>query len=163
MELVEFELASGRYALPMERVVELAPMVHARDLPGAPAVVIGLVNHRGSAIPLVPLRRVFALEEETLAARTDGRGPVDDHLVIAEGRTRRYALQVDRVIGLRTVDAAKIEAGLPARHVRGVLVLEGELVVVQDLDALLSLDDEATLERAVAVAARMSTFPGAAT
>ena len=99
MELVEFELASGRYALPMDRVVELAPMVLARDLPGAPPTVTGMVNHRGSAIALVPLRRVFKLEGETLAERTDGRGPVDDHLVIAEGRTRRYALQVDRVTG----------------------------------------------------------------
>jgi purine-binding chemotaxis protein CheW len=157
MELVEFELASGRYALPMERVVELAPMVLARDLPGAPPNVCGLVNHRGSAIALVPLRRVFALEGETRAERTDGRGPVDDHLVIAEGRTRRYALQVDRVTGLRTIDGAALEAGLPSRHVRGVVVLEGELVVVQDLDALLSFEDEATLERAVAAQARAAT------
>ena len=58
-------------------------------VPGAPPVVTGLVNHRGSAIALVPLRRVFGLEGETGAARTDGRLPIDDHLVIAEGRTRR--------------------------------------------------------------------------
>ena len=52
--------------------------------------------------------------------------------------------------GLRTVDTATLDGGVPSRHVRGVVVVEGELVVVQDLDALLSLDEEATLERAVA-------------
>jgi chemotaxis signal transduction protein len=148
MELVEFELASGRYALPMERVVELAPMVRVRDLPGAPATVSGLLNHRGSAVALVSLRRVFGVAVE--GGRDPERATVDDHLVIAEGRTRRYALQVDRVLGLRTVDPAALERGAPSRHVRGVVVIEGELVVVQDLDALLSLEDEATLERALA-------------
>ncbi len=148
MELVEFELASGCYALPMERVVELAPMVRVRDLPGAPATVRGLVNHRGAAVALVSLRRVFGV-----VAGGEGeqeRATVDDHLVIADGRTRRYALQVDRVLGLRTVDPAALERGAPSRHVRGVVVVEGELLVVQDLDALLSLDDETILERAIA-------------
>jgi purine-binding chemotaxis protein CheW len=144
MELVEFELASARYALPMERVVELAPMVRTRELPGAPAVVSGLVNHRGSAIPLVSLRRVFGVDPGA-----NVRGSIDDHLIIAEGRTRRFALQVDRVTGLRTVAAGALEGGVPSRHVRGVVLLEGELVVVQDLDALLSLDDERILERAI--------------
>jgi purine-binding chemotaxis protein CheW len=146
MELVEFELASGRYALPLERVVELAPMVRARALPGAPAAVSGLVNHRGSAVALVSLRRVFGV-----AVAGDGeRATIDDHLVIADGRTRRYALQVDRVIGLRAVDPASLERGAPSRHVRGVVVIEDELLVVQDIDALLSWDDEAILERAIA-------------
>ena len=134
MELVEFELAQGHYALPMDRVVELAPMVRSRDLPGAPATVRGLVNHRGTPVALVSLRRVFGVD----AADDGARRAMEDHLVIAQGRTRRYALQVDRVTGLRTVDASALRGGVPSRHVRGVVVIAGELLVVQDLDALLS-------------------------
>ena len=83
------------------------------------------------------------------AAAERERATLDDHLVIAEGRTRRYALQVDRVLGLRTIDAAALERGVPSRHVQGVTVIDGELLVVQDLDALLSLEDEATLQQAM--------------
>ena len=143
-DLVELELSGQRYALPMEQVIELAPCVRSRPLPGAPFVVEGMVNHGGAPIPLVSLRRVLGLPV---------RETWNDHLIIVHTPTRIVALRVDRAVGLLTVDDAAITAAPPSRHVRGVVVLsDNDLLYIQDLDALLSLSEEAALSSAIAAA-----------
>jgi chemotaxis signal transduction protein len=143
-DLVELELSGHRYALPMEQVIELALCVRSRPLPGAPFVVEGMVNHGGTAIPLVSLRRVLGLPV---------RETWNDHLIVVQTPTRIVALRVDRAVGLLTVDDAAVTSAAPSRQVRGVVVLaDNDLLYIQDVDALLSLSEDAELSSAIAAA-----------
>jgi purine-binding chemotaxis protein CheW len=70
------------------------------------------------------------------------------------GARRVLALLVDRVTDLREVDASAVQpTTVPARHVRGVVALDDGLLLLHDLDAVLSLDEEDGVDAALAAPA----------
>lgn len=50
-----FQLGKDRYALDARQVVEVLPMVAVKQIPHAPAAVLGAFNYRGTTIPLLDL------------------------------------------------------------------------------------------------------------
>jgi purine-binding chemotaxis protein CheW len=139
-ELIAFVVDGRRWALPLATVVRAVPMVAVTPLPDAPEAVMGALNLHGELVPVFDLRA-----RAGLPAREPGPG---DHLLLA--RTGRLiALPVDEVLG---VLALPVEA-LPEAGPGGVAVLPDGLVVVGDLDAFLSAEEEARLDLALAEAA----------
>ena len=55
MLFILFQLDADRYALPAREVTEVLPLVATKALPGAPPGIIGLVNYRGVAVPVLDL------------------------------------------------------------------------------------------------------------
>lgn len=55
---LEFSLGADRYLLPVECIVEVLPVPALKALPGAPAGVVGVLNHRGRAVPVIDLARI---------------------------------------------------------------------------------------------------------
>ncbi len=61
-QFVTFRVAGEEYALAIEDVEEIVRVPDAiRDIPGTPSHVLGLVDLRGRALPLVTLRGLFGL------------------------------------------------------------------------------------------------------
>jgi purine-binding chemotaxis protein CheW len=140
--LLEFEIDEARYGVPVERVVEVVPRVWLTPLPGAAAIVVGVFNYRGAVIVAVDLR--------SRLGHPPRRPCADDHLLVVQGARRVVALVVDRVRDLRQVACEQVQATtVPSRHIRGVVAVADELLLIEDLDALLSLDEELALDRAL--------------
>jgi chemotaxis-related protein WspB len=55
-----FRLGEDLYALEASRIGEVLPLVRIKALPGAPTGIAGLINHRGSPVPVLDLS-MFAL------------------------------------------------------------------------------------------------------
>jgi len=55
MLLLLFELGESRYALATDQIVEVVPLVRFKRIPRAPEYVAGLMNYRGSPIPVIDL------------------------------------------------------------------------------------------------------------
>lgn len=133
-------------ALPLAAVERVIQAVALTPLPGAPDIVLGVLNLQGRIIPVFNLRRRLGLAERALA--------LNDHIVIARARRRPAALVADKVSGVTActetdwVDAARILPRLD--HVAGVVRRDDGLLLVHDLDRFLSLDEEAGLEAALA-------------
>jgi purine-binding chemotaxis protein CheW len=71
-QFVIFNLGAQEYGLPIEAVQEIArPPDHVTKLPKAPAFIDGVMNLRGSVVPIVDLRRRFdvAAKEHASAQR----------------------------------------------------------------------------------------------
>jgi len=49
------KLGPDRYAIDAESVVEVLPLVRLKSIPSAPVGVVGMMNFRGSAIPVMDL------------------------------------------------------------------------------------------------------------
>jgi purine-binding chemotaxis protein CheW len=142
LEFLIFELEGVRYGLPVPDVREIVRAVVPVPLPGAPGIVEGVINLRGRAVPVLDLRRRFRLPARPIEHT--------DHLVIARATGRLVALRVDRVVDLARVAAADVEEveGVgPAR----VAKLPGDLVMIQDLGALLSRGEASVLDEALPV------------
>ncbi|MDO9019059.1 MAG: chemotaxis protein CheW [Deltaproteobacteria bacterium] len=144
--LLEFEIDAARYGVPVERVVEVVPRVWLKPLPGAANIVVGLFNFRGAVI--------VAVDPRSRLGHPPRRPSTDDHLLVVQGARRVVALVVDRVRDLRQVSPDQMfPTTVPSRHIRGVVALAEGLLLIEDLDALLSLDEEETLDRALGGAA----------
>lgn len=140
LEVVEFSLDGGRYGVPAARVVEVLGRVSLVPLPGAPPFVAGVFDYRGAPLAAIDMRARFDLPE---------RAPcLDDHFVVARSARRTVALVVDRALGLRAIDPRLVSApSAPSRHVRGIAATEDGLLLLEDLDAVLSLDEDEALGR----------------
>lgn len=147
LDVVVVDVAGVRCGLPAADVVELHPVVLIAPLPGAPGPVEGVVDRRGSVVPVVDLRARLGLP---------ARPPVlSDHLVFVTVGSRVVALRVDRALDLVGIPHARIEATpevVGARHVSGVARVDDGLVLIHDLAAFLSTDEAIALDAAMAAA-----------
>lgn len=141
LEVLEIRVGDATCALPFDRVVEIVPRVHILPLPRGGTKVLGYFAYRGDPLPVVDLRERLGHESPT--------PHLDDHFVVVRTPRRRLALIVDRVSGLTTIPASAL-AGVPrsAAPAGGVAVLEGGVLLILDLEAVLSLDEERLLDDA---------------
>jgi purine-binding chemotaxis protein CheW len=146
--LVVFSLDDQRYALDLDRVQRSLRVVAITSLPGAPAIVLGIVNLGGAVIPVADMRKRFG--HAPRAAR------LSDHLIVASTGRRTVALLVDETNGVvdATPDCFAPAAGfLPSLDlVSGAVKLESGLILIHDLERLLSLEEETTIDRALSTA-----------
>ena len=144
-QLVVFKLDEQRYALPLDSVKHVVNMVEITHLPKAPEIVRGIIDVHGEIVPVVDIRRRFAISEKEAG--------LDDRLLIARTLSRNVAIVVDDVTGLidasglKLIEAEKIVPGI--EHVAGVVKLEDGMVLIHDIDKFLSLDEEKELAAAL--------------
>ena len=147
-DLLVFALGEHRFALAASSVVEVVRVVAAAALPGAPAIVEGVINARGTLVPVLDIRARFGLRPAAIDA--------DQHLILARAGARLVALRVDRALELMSVPAEAIEPtervapGVPL--VKGCARLADGLLVIHDLDRFLSLDEGTALDAAFSAA-----------
>lgn len=143
--LVTFRLDVLQLGLPLDRVVRLLRATWVERLPAAPASVLGAIDAGGRILPVIDLRHAFGLPRREVR-------PSDCFVVAHTGR-RTVALLADAGEGAREYDESDVTAArdvVPGvAQVAGVLRLADGLVLIQDLGALLSLDDERALDAAL--------------
>lgn len=143
--LVLFSLGEGRYALPLATVERIVRAVEVTPLPQAPEIVLGVINAQGRVIPVVDVHRRFRLPEHERR--------LDDRFIIARTNRRLVALAADEVAGIRETAPHDLESAADALsfagYIRGVAKLADGLVLITDLEALLSLDEVRLLDAAL--------------
>lgn len=155
MEVLVFELAGCRYGLPLEAVREVVRAVEVTAFPGAPAVVKGLINVRGTVQPVFDVLRRFGHEPKPVEP--------EDHFVLALTMEREVVLHVHQVWELIEIDAGHLEdlegVVVESRLVAGVAKLPDGLMVIHDLEVFLTNVEAATLDAAMSDVT--GTEPGA--
>jgi purine-binding chemotaxis protein CheW len=144
-EVLVFEVGGQRYALPTADVRELVRAVAITPLPGAPAVIEGVVDVRGCVLAVLDVRARFRLPPKALDP--------SDHFIVASAGPRGVILRVDRATHLALVDEASVQLpetlGPGAAYLAGVARLEDGLVLIHDLTTFLSAAEAASLDEAL--------------
>lgn len=104
-------VGGARWYLGVESVVEVLRTPTIARIPGAPATVAGLVNHRGHVLTVADPVRALALP---------GQGGSGRDVVVVEEGSQRFALAVDAVIEL-VPEARTGLAALDLERVRQVV------------------------------------------
>ncbi len=145
MQIVVFSLANRRHGVSLSAVQRIVRAVEVTPLPKAPEIVAGIINVQGAVMPVIDMRRRFGLAEREIG--------LGDQIVVAQARRRAVALVVDAVSGVLECSEREIVAARDLvpdlAYVDGVVKLPDGLVLIHDLDAFLSLDEEAALDRAL--------------
>jgi len=138
-----FNLREACYAAPIASIREVVEFQGLTRIPLAPPAVPGVLNLRGSVIPVVDLSARIGGATTSIGRRTC--------VIIVEMRVEQrvqlLGVIVDAVSEALEVEAHQLEpkpafgAGLRTEFVAGMLNLSGRFVVVLDLTQVLSLSD----------------------
>lgn len=148
---IVFTLDAQAYALQVERVQEIIRVPVITPVPGSAACVEGVFNLRGRVVPIMDLAKRLGLAPQAHSKTT--------RVIIVQIGSRAVGLLVDavtEVIGVRAHEwsaAGEILTGLPRSECFvGVRRLETGLLLALDLERVLTLTEQAALERAIAEA-----------
>ena len=146
MDILVFTVESERYALLARDVDQVVRSVAITDLPGAPIVVEGIIDVRGTIVPVLDIRRRFDLPQ---------RAPVlSDLLIIASAGSRRVALRANASASIQQIDPDALldrpeDTLRQSRYVAGLARLPDGMVVIHDLGGFLSEAESESLARAL--------------
>lgn len=144
-QLVVFILGDHGFALPLSKVERIIRVVEVTHLPKAPEIVIGVINMQGRIIPVVDIRKRFRLREKEFN--------LNDQLMILQTSRMPVGIVVDAVSGVvecpeqKVITADEILPGI--EYVKGVVKIEGDIILIHDIDSFLSLEEEKTLDEVI--------------
>jgi purine-binding chemotaxis protein CheW len=140
-----FCVGDGHFALDIMRIKEIVNPVPITPVPRAPAFVEGIIELRGAFLPVVDLRKRFGLEPTPLDR--------DSKYMIVGMEGRVVGLVVDRVSEVKRValaevsEAPAIARGPEARFLSGVFKADGRIMMMLDLDEVLSPAERSALRQ----------------
>lgn len=138
-QYVTLGVANDLFAAPVERVREILDTRPIARLPQAPPHLLGMIDVRGTGVPVVDLRVLLGLEP--LADNENTRIIVLS--VETEAGAVTMGLRADRVFEVTVLDAAALDAppavggAWSGRCIAGIGRRNGAFVTVLDLDRLL--------------------------
>ncbi|HAS87864.1 MAG TPA: chemotaxis protein CheW [Desulfovibrio sp.] len=145
-EYVIFEVDSCKFALPSVAVDRVERAVQLTPVPDAPVPVLGVVNRGGDIIPVLGLRGRIGVVERGII--------LSDRLIFSNANGRNMALLADRISDVLEIkddvarNASEIWPGLSL--LKSLAGLGADVVLVQDMGALLAPDQERDLLAAIA-------------
>ena len=148
MQLVVFELGDESYAVDISRVQDINRMQEITEIPHAPESVVGVINLRGRVIPVIDLRKRFGLPD---AVHTK-----DTRIVVVHLEGNLIGVIVDAVSQVLRIPADIVEppspvlAGVDSRYLRGIAKLDDRLVILLDLDFVLSRREQEAISEVLA-------------
>jgi purine-binding chemotaxis protein CheW len=146
MQVVRFNVSGTFVALPVSNVREVVPATHISTVFRSPEFVVGLMNVRGHAVPVLDLACLFGLPASDLE---------QDMVVIAESGAYVAGLLAQKPVDILDVpddtEALPTEGSPSLAALDRVLMIEGNSVLVlsaermYELPQLLSLRQETDL------------------
>ena len=135
-QFISFRIGGEEYAIDIMAVREIKGWTETTSLPNQPQYILGVMNLRGTIVPVFDLRRRFGMGV-TEASRL--------HVVIIVAVLDRIVgLLVDAVSDILTIDSSEIRSvpemdrGISADFLSGIVSINETMVVILALEELFS-------------------------
>ena len=139
LQLVTFSIGEEEFGVNILKVQEINRTMEITKVPRAPAFVEGVINLRGKVIPSIDLRRRFGMMPK--------KADKDTRIIVIEINAIIVGFVVDAVSEVFRIPASTVEppppvvAGVESDYISGVGKLKDRLLIMLDLDRLLSSED----------------------
>lgn len=147
-QLVVFDLAGEAYGVNIGTVREIIRMQAVTHVPETPDFVEGVINLRGRVIPVVDLRKRFALA--TSEHTSDSRIVVVDIAGHDIGVIVDAVTEVLRVAGASIEPASALITTEDSYYMDGIAKIGDRLLILLDLDRVLQLTSDQLAAQPVA-------------
>ena len=127
---LSFLVGTRRYAVDIQHVFEVSNLVEISGVPDMPAAILGVVNIRGSIVPVLDLRIRFNMPNRDLLLST----PIV-FLRHGQGKVGTYAIIVDDVEDVLTLFTDEIntsDLNKRAPHIVGMVEYKENLIMILD-------------------------------
>ena len=139
LQWVTYKLGDETYGINVMQVQEVLRYTEIAPVPGAPDYVLGIINLRGNVVTVIDTRSRFGLPSSDISDNS--------RIVIIESDDQVVGIMVDSVAEVVYLKASEIDSAPnvgteeSAKFIQGVSNRDGQLLILVDLNKLLS-DDE---------------------
>lgn len=139
LQWVTYCLGEETYGINVMQVQEVLRHTEIAPVPGAPDYVLGIINLRGNVVTVIDTRSRFGLPPNDITDNT--------RIVIIESDEQVVGILVDSVAEVVYLRSSEIDSAPnvgteeSAKFIQGVSNRDGELLILVDLNKLLT-DDE---------------------
>jgi purine-binding chemotaxis protein CheW len=142
-QVVVFELGAEQYGVNIETVESIIKMQTITSMPHAPSFVQGVTNLRGKVLPVIDLRLRFGMAPKAAAKGS--------RIIVIGVNATEIGMIVDGVSAVLTIPDQAVEPPPPitttvdSNFITGIAKLDDRMVILLDLDRILSLEEQADL------------------
>ncbi len=139
LQWVTFQLDTETYGIDVMKVQEVLRVSEIAPVPGAPDYVMGIINLRGNVVTVLDTRRRFGLPPKEMDDST--------RIAVIEANDTVIGILVDSVAEVVEMRRSAVESSPSvgndesSKYIEGVANHDGELLILVDIDKLLS-DEE---------------------
>ncbi len=161
-QFLTFLLGGEMFAIPILNIKEIIEYGHLTTVPMMPSFIRGVINLRGSVVPVVDLAVRFGRKTGDVTRRTC--------IVIIEIETgdekQDVGVVVDTVNEVLEIPRTEIEhapsfgARIRADFIRGMGKINGKFVIILDVNHVLSIDEMAMLGQTGGAEPEAAMLPG---
>lgn len=136
LQLVSFTLGSEEFGIDILLVQEINRMTSITRVPNSPEFIEGVINLRGKVIPIIDLRNRFGLTQSDMDK--------DTRIIVVEVSKKIVGFIVDSVKEVLRIPKSVVDppppivAGISAEYIEGVGKLDDRLLILLDLETVLS-------------------------
>lgn len=148
LQLVSFNIGDEEFGVDILGVQEINRMTEVTRVPNAPSYVEGVINLRGKVIPVIDLRK-------RLMMATRGHDQ-DTRIIVVEIDGKVIGFVVDKVNEVLRIPQSVTEAppsmvsGIKSDYITAIGKLTDRLIILLDLDKILSDDEKAQVSQTAA-------------
>jgi purine-binding chemotaxis protein CheW len=145
LQLVSFKIGNEEFGVDILKVQEINRMMQITKVPNAPEFVDGVINLRGRIIPIIDLRIRLGMVKREHDKST--------RIVVVELDGKTVGFIVDEVSEVLRIPVNITEppppmvAGINADYITAVGKLEDRLLILLDMEKVLSEKEKAELEK----------------
>lgn len=145
IQLVSFKLGKEEFGVDILKVQEINRMLKITEMPNAPEFVEGIVNLRGRIIPVIDLKKRLRMETKERDNST--------RIIVVELSGKTVGFIVDEVSEVLRIEPHITEpppemvAGISSDYITAVAKLDDRLLILLDLNKVLTLKENEVLER----------------
>lgn len=149
-QFLTFVLAGEHYGVDILRVQEIRGWSQVTHIPNTPAYIHGVLNLRGTIVPIVDLRMRFGIERVANSRTT----VIVVLRVMQDQQQRTIGLVVDAVSDVCNVGsnerkpAPDFGASAQTEFISGMAAIDDRMVILLDVDRLFRNDELATVDAA---------------
>ena len=147
-QYLAFKLDNELFAVDVGKAREILDFIEVTRVPQTPDYMLGVINLRGSVVPVINLRRKFGMDE---VERT-----VDTCIIVMEVDVKETPVVIgivaDAVQEVLDLEPEQIEppprlgTRLNTEYIQGMGNLDGQFVIILDIDKIFSMEELAVIE-----------------
>lgn len=140
IKMLIFGLNGEHYATDIKEVERILGYQEPTVLPDAPAFVKGVINYEQSILPIISLSRKFNFGQDK---ESENR-----KIIVVKRKENKFGIIVENVYEVRDVnsdlmeEAPQITTTIDKKYIAGLIKLEDNIVILLDLEKILSSKDE---------------------
>jgi len=147
-QVVSFNLHNEEYGVEITKVKEIILLEGITKVPQMPNFIEGIINLRGTVIPVIDLRKRFELP----------CSPPDDHtrIVVTRMKSKIVGVIVDSVSQVMKIPQSNLHpppdtiAGLAGEYLTGIGKVDELLILLLDIEKVISADELRSLTNSTA-------------